>query len=248
MPAEVELDAVAGAEDDGLIAEARPARWSRAPRQLLVVEGELLAHLDGGGAITASEGQEVHGVLTPLAAGDGREPRSTAARGTSRSSSGRPGGRAGDSRNAEEQQAKASQRTTVLETRGSGQLTISLPWMSNTTPAMMPAVRRGKAQYDGVAVHGLQPFEALQPKALAGRGLGSQPMGLEEIHQAGDEADADADRRPQKQDGVDLAPEVVRLLQPTGPGRRRAACRTGAPRLTSPSTSGSTKMPQLSRR
>ena len=57
--ADVEFDAVAGAEDDGLAVEARGEDFEGAG-QLFVAEGEAFADGDGRGAVAAPDGEEVH--------------------------------------------------------------------------------------------------------------------------------------------------------------------------------------------
>src|SRR5258708_27766698 len=56
---DVQLDAVASAEDDRFAVEARGERFERAG-QLVLAEAEALAHGDGGIAMAATDGEEVH--------------------------------------------------------------------------------------------------------------------------------------------------------------------------------------------
>ena len=62
---------------------------------------------------------------------------------------------------------------------------------------------------DGPAVHRFEAFEAEQFQAVAGQRLGAEAVGLDEVHQAGEEADAHADRGQQQQDAVDRPPDAV---------------------------------------
>ena len=61
-----------------------------------------------------------------------------------------------------------------------------------------PGGQERKRGVDRSAVHLLQSFQGKHAQAFAGGDLGAQPAGLHQVHDTGDEADADADRSQQQ--------------------------------------------------
>ena len=90
-----------------------------------------------------------------------------------------------------------------------------------------PGGEQREREVQGPAVHRLQPFEAEHRHDAARVHLVPQPPGLDEVHDAGEEPDADADRREQDQRAVD-GPQNRSPLSQAGTSNGRCRCRRDA--------------------
>src|SRR5205823_3933867 len=134
---EIQLDAIAGAEDDRFAAEAH-GHGVEGAVQGVAVEGEPFTHRDRRVLVTTADSEEDHGTpFCPTGCDRVRQPSSRTNVTMVHSAICRP--RRWAPKRRYSRAANASQRTNALRTRGSVQL-LSCGTNISTTPITIPSV------------------------------------------------------------------------------------------------------------